>query len=278
MLEQEYKTFYDFASIYIPNWKTANKNDLANAYIDNENNESLRNAYFSALMLRYWGNIGRYYISSKSSGFTIDECYSWLIEAITYALKMRKWRDPKNPLSKDKNAPDKVINRCIYSRRQYYYYLSNLDKRKSNFNSFSLDSVSNDNEIDESHNYLLSDLNYSFSNKGCDINTISCNMLHQNRWFESFMLNLLYLKDMGRYSTKKKVWGFNLTEIYREISSINYEEFDYILRSIDNNIEATSINSKYKDLKSLKETSLKSLISKTLNNLKNNEDLKSLCY
>lgn len=53
MLEQEYKTFYDFASIYIPNWKTANKNDLANAYIDNENNESLRNAYFSALMLRY---------------------------------------------------------------------------------------------------------------------------------------------------------------------------------------------------------------------------------
>lgn len=103
-------------------------------------------------------------------------------------------------------------------------------------------------------------------------------MLYQNRWFESFMLNLLYLKDMGRYSTKKKVWGFNLTEIYREISSINYEDFNYILKNIDKNIEDASIISKYKDLKSLKETSLKSLISKTLNNLKNNEDLKSLCY
>ena len=52
MLEQEYKTLYDCASI-IPNWKTANKNDLADAYVDNEANELLRNAYFAALMLRY---------------------------------------------------------------------------------------------------------------------------------------------------------------------------------------------------------------------------------
>lgn len=278
MLEQEYKTLYNCAVAHIPDWRTRNKNDLANAYIDNENNEILRDAYFSALMLRYWGNIGKYYNSSKSSGFTIDECYSWLVEAIEYALKARKWRDLNSPLSKDKNAPDKVINRCIYSRRQYYYYLSNLDKRKSNFNSFSLDSISNDNEIDESHNYLLSDLSYSFSNKGYDINTISCNMLHQNRWFESFMLSLLYLKDMGRYSPKNKVWGFNLTEIYREISSIKYEDFNCILKNIDNNIEDTSINSKYKEIKSLKETSLKSLISKTLKTLKNDEDLKNLCY
>ena len=228
-------------------------------------------------MLRYWGNIGKYYTSSKSSGFTIDECYSWLIEAITYALKMRKWRNPHSPLSKDKNAPDKVINRCIYSRRKYYYYLSNLNKRKANFNSISIDSTSNDNEIDDSHNFLLLDLSYSFNSNVYDINTISCNMLHQNKWFESFMLSFLYLKDMGKYSPKKRVWGFSLAEIYKEITSISYKEFDRILRIIDNDIEDVSINSKYNELKSLKETSLKYLISKTLNNLKNNEDLKSLC-
>ena len=52
MLEQEYKTLYNAASS-IPNWQTMNKNDLINAYIDNEKDENLRNSYFAAIMCRY---------------------------------------------------------------------------------------------------------------------------------------------------------------------------------------------------------------------------------
>ena len=73
MLEQEYKTLYTAASS-IPNWQTMNKNDLINAYIDNEEDEKLRNSYFAAIMCRYWKNIFKYYAQSKNSGFTVEDC------------------------------------------------------------------------------------------------------------------------------------------------------------------------------------------------------------
>lgn len=157
MLEQEYKTLYNNASI-IKNWQTMNKNDLINAYIDNEKDENLRSAYFSAIMCRYWGNIGKYYTSSKASGFTIEDCYSWLVEAIMIGLKYRKWRDSNNQLSKDKNAPDKVINRCIFSRRRYYYYISNLKKNKGEYNKVSLD---DSNVISSKNNKYLIDTSFT---------------------------------------------------------------------------------------------------------------------
>ena len=272
MLEQEYKTMYNTASI-IPNWKKANKNDLANAYIDNEKNEPLKNAYFSALMLRYWGNIGKYYAASKFSGFTIEDCYSWLIESLLYALKKRKWRDPKNALYYDKNGPDKVINRCIYSRRKYYYYLSNTDKRKSNHNKVSIEDKE---EIKEDYNIFIADNTSIINTLNNDILTVSCNMYKNNKWFESFLLAFLSSDDFIKWNKKENRWDFNLQKIADNINNIEYEKFKKIMVQI--NADYEEINIYYKDLKVLNKNKTRNLVNKGLENLRKNKVLRSLCY
>lgn len=273
MLEQEYKTLYNCAAAYIPDWRTRNKNDLANAYIDNENNEILRDAYFSALMLRYWGNIGKYYNSSKSSGFTIDECYSWLCEAILYSLKMRRWRDPNNPLSKDKNAPDKVINRCIASRRQYYYYLANTNKQRVNYCNLSLD---DENIIQNDHNEYTIDMSYTHTNFHLNISTLSYCLYRDKKWFESFLLSFLGMNDFSKYSKTNKSWCINKVALCSSLASLSYERFKSVFNNISLDISEESIGYNYNELLSLKTNKLKSLVDKTLESLRNNKDLREL--
>ena len=275
MLEQEYKTLYNCASI-IPNWKTANKNDLANAYVDNEDNERLKDAYFSALMLRYWGNIGRYYTSSKASGFSIEDCYNWLVEALSYSLKQRKWRDPSSSMYEDKNGPDKIINRCIFSRRQYYYYLSNTANRKANFHALSLDDEEN---IDQDHNTHLIDNSYQTDKLSLDISTISYSLYKENNRLESFLLSYLSLNDFSVYSKSKDEWKLNKSSLVASIKNISYDDFRYFVNKISEDISEDRIKENYKELKEIKENKVRYVIDKALNNLKENKDLQSLlCY
>lgn len=275
MLEQEYKTLYKCASI-IKDWRTINKNDLANKYIDNEKDEVLKEAYFSALMLRYWGNIGKYYTNSKASGFTIEDCYSWLIEALMYALNQRKWKYPNCSLYNDKNGPDKIINRCIYSRRQYYYYLSNTANRKTNFCTLSVD---NNENIDEDHNVNLIDTSCLTYNISKDISTVSYFLYKDNKWFESFLLNYLNLNDFLIYSKKEAKWEINKRSLISSIKNISYETFRLIVTKISTNITEENIKNNYKELKEIKQNKLKNIINQSLINLKENNNLKELlCY
>ena len=138
-LEEVYRSYRKQADC-LGDWVAMNKNDLANAYIANENNPVKRDQYMSALMCRYWGNIGKYYVAGGGA-VAIHECYNWLVEALTYALRKRKWKDPTNKLYSDPSGPDKVINRVLSSIRLGYYQSSNTDKRRSSFNTHSLDNA-----------------------------------------------------------------------------------------------------------------------------------------
>lgn len=92
MLENEYASFRKRADA-IPNWEKIDKNVLANLYLENEHDEVKREEYLSALVCRYWHNIGSQYNESKNS-VNIEECYDWLLNALLRALKNRKWTDP----------------------------------------------------------------------------------------------------------------------------------------------------------------------------------------
>lgn len=140
MLEEIRKTYLREAS-RIPNWESTSVNTLCNLYIDNEQDESLKSAYFSAIILKKWPYIGKHYKASKASGFSIEDCYDMVVHGIQYALEKRKWRDPNNKLYNDNCGPDKVLNRCIASSRDIEYYLSNTHKRRSNFGKTSLDMI-----------------------------------------------------------------------------------------------------------------------------------------
>ena len=58
---------------------------------------------------RYWHKIGALYFNSQPV-FKEEDCYDWLMNAVIYTLKNRKWLDPACSLYKDKNGPDKALN------------------------------------------------------------------------------------------------------------------------------------------------------------------------
>lgn len=138
LLEEIRQTYLKSAD-NIPNWKTMNKNKLANLYLEHEHSEPERSYYFSALMCRYWSNVYKFYRTSKGTKLEISDFTSWLAESFFVAFKYRRWKDPSNKLYNDPQAPDKVINRCIYSTRMRYYQYYNMDKRKLNFQTDSIE-------------------------------------------------------------------------------------------------------------------------------------------
>lgn len=133
-----YRTYLESADL-IPGWRAIGKNRLADLYIDNEGNEQLRDSYFSALMLRYWGVVNMYLHSSRSLRVDSNECATWLAESIMRAMKYRRWRDPSNKMYGNPDAPDIIIRQCIWTTRQKYYHDANRSNRKSDYMTFSMD-------------------------------------------------------------------------------------------------------------------------------------------
>ena len=139
MLSDIKKSYVECAS-QIEGWETMNKNDLANLYLDNIDNPVLKEAYFSTLVLRYWGNINKFY-SQFYNSVTVEQCYDWLINGLLYALGHARWRDADTSVYGDPNGPDKVINRCILCEKQAYFQFTNMKKRKANFATSSVEAL-----------------------------------------------------------------------------------------------------------------------------------------
>ena len=102
--------------------------ELADAYceaVDN-NDDTLKDIYISALILRFWYTIDKMYkANTVAPSLEHEDFFWWLYEAIEYACKYRGWRDP----SKKLNA-QQCINKCIDTIKLQKYYDLRLDKRK----------------------------------------------------------------------------------------------------------------------------------------------------
>lgn len=202
MLEDVKRSYERMANTVVPNWRELDVNTLCNLYIENENNEVKKNGYFSAIVLKKWGYIGKHYINSKASGFSIEQCYDMVLDAIMYILKMRKWLDPNNKLYGDKNAPDKCLNRCIFSARQRDYYLSNRDKRRYNYGGISLEAIT-DNVGDHTEvlcDEVLDQDNQDYMFVNVTLKNIINHMVSKNKILEALVLDNIANDDC--YTTK----------------------------------------------------------------------------
>lgn len=133
------KQLFEAEADKISGWREMNKNALCDLYIDNENN-SLGNAYLSAIICRYWGNIYKCY--SQSQGYaTKEDCYDVLIDAIQNILKRRSWRNPASKLYGDPNGADKAINRCIKTTWINLYTAAMRQKRVCNTQTIHIDEL-----------------------------------------------------------------------------------------------------------------------------------------
>lgn len=168
-----YRKAHEVKASIIDGWKTMNKNDLVNKYIEVENNKELADAYMSAILCRYWGIISFYRKMSYRSVHDDTIYYDWLVTSVMRAIDKRRWKDPENKLYIDPNGPDKVINRCLRCARLGWYQQANRPGKKANHVTESIDKASeggvlpdfSDNE--ESINSVsVSDLVERFLKKG----------------------------------------------------------------------------------------------------------------
>lgn len=139
MLEEYKETFRQCADL-IDGWQDMSKNDLCRKYVENEGNPDIQDAYFSAIMYRYWNLIGKYYYMSKNVA-SIEDCYEWLEDSVYGCLKATSWDRADSSIYKDPNGPDKVINRCMKCARLTFYQFINRKKRKDNFGLLSLEEL-----------------------------------------------------------------------------------------------------------------------------------------
>ena len=110
-------------------YETYSIDELANAYCDavDTANETLKNIYISALILRFWYTIDKMYKSNTVAPcLEYEDFFWWLYEAIEYACKYRGWKDP----AKNLNA-QQCINKCINTIQLQKYYDMRLDKKKA---------------------------------------------------------------------------------------------------------------------------------------------------
>lgn len=138
MLDEIRQSYEKNADIKVPGWRVLNKNQLLNKCIEFEHDPYIRDGYMSAAMTKYWGSLTKFYYQNSSS-ISKEDCYEWLVDAIIWALKDRKWTDPTNKLYTDPNGPDKVVNRNLLCSKLGFYQHSNCIKRKVNYQTCSAD-------------------------------------------------------------------------------------------------------------------------------------------
>lgn len=216
----------------IPDWQTENKNILLNNYIKYENDPIKKNWYFSAIICRYWGNIGKYYNQSKAS-FTIEDCYSWLCDAILYALRKRKWLEPGNKMYDDPAGPDKIVNRCIFSTRHIHYQLSNMDKRKINYNSSSLEEMQEDmgNAYATALPAYFCDSTAETYNDSQFVDLIKKEVT-KGELFEAIILDGICFQDSFKWNSKDNIYEFSLRQLIKHLNNpgedfLNYFSYRY---------------------------------------------------
>ena len=167
------------------------------------NDEYNKNIYAAGLMLRFWFAVKNYEDKSPNLGLETDDYAAWLYEAITYACNYRKWRTDK------KLNAQQCINQAIETIRLQHYALENMDKRKANYGTVSLDQP-----IDEDNTVLVGDRFEDeaskadfedFQSKEMVRSTVQT-LLDDNKMVEAIILDTIAYQDVYK-DTKRIVDG-----------------------------------------------------------------------
>lgn len=112
-------------------YQAMSPDELMNGYIKalDEGKKLEQSEYLAAVVLRYWYTIGRKFLKDgKALKLEIEDCYTYLVEAINLAAKYRGWLVPEKKV----NAQQCILQalNTVYVRA---YYIANLDKNSVNY-------------------------------------------------------------------------------------------------------------------------------------------------
>jgi hypothetical protein len=291
-LSEMYANYENYAS-GISNWQKLSKSELANGYCDADDahDELKRSQYYAALMCKYWYMIPYMQKNcqslSDSLNMSLEDFADWLSESLDVAFKYRRWRDPANSLSKDPKAPEKIINRCIFSTQKRWYAFYNKDKRRINVYSYSLE------ESEELHGDGADGLSVIDDTAKQDYcHDIIQRFIDEGKYLEAFIIDGVCYQDVFKQTIKRiktneldeyrhKIVHESITTEFNERKLINHlsnldDSFINYFTTTYNISDEEAIKETIRTLSTTSHTKLNSVLKHILVNMRNNKEVTSL--
>ena len=217
--------------------------ELADAYCDavDTNNETLKNIYISALILRFWSKIDKMYKSNTVAPcLEYEDFFWWLYEAIEYACKYRGWKDPTKKL----NA-QQCINKCIDTIKLQKYYDLRLDKKKTVNFCTSMDAPigSGDGEETKTLGDTLESDEVVDDDSTENVRMLVQSYLNNNKIIEAIIIDAIAFNDVQKHFKKvikttsaegeaikytehsSEFWPFRLVQLISKLPSTYKKDF-----------------------------------------------------
>jgi hypothetical protein len=236
--------------------------ELADAYCEatDTNNETLKNIYISALILRFWHKIDKMYKNNTVAPcLEYEDFFWWLYEAIEYACKYRGWQDP----AKNLNA-QQCINKCIDTIKLQKYYDLRLDKKKTVNYCTSMDSplCGDGDDAEKTLADMLEDESPDYEAGAENVIMLVQSYINNNKIIEAILIDNIAFNDVQKHSKKvikttntegeaykytqhsSEFWAYKLVQIvsklpetykktFMEKYNISEDKLDSVLNVID---------------------------------------------
>lgn len=216
MINETKKTLLDSASLI--DYENVSNTQLAKEYIRRSVlNDISSNSYYSALVIKNWVSIFK--IKSSVSFYkmiTIEDCYDWVIDAINYVLKYKKWEDKNSYLYDEDDAFDKMFNLILSHIR-----IANLKKLYNNKNK--------SNNYAESLDYLNSEIGFEPSIKETDLSVLYESIhrfIQEGKYINAIIIDKICFSDVFTLN-KNKNEILNYTSLYDQLYNLDTRYFEY---------------------------------------------------
>ena len=259
MLNDTKKDLTYFARKLVKPYESYTIDELADAYCDalDSNNETLKNIYISALILRFWYTIDKMYKSNTvAPRLEREDFFWWLYEAIEYACKYRGWKDP----TKNLNA-QQCINKCINTIKLQKYYDLRLDKNKTVNYCCSLETpICGDGEdATKTLGDVIEDNNRVDDSSAIDTILLVQSYINRDKIIEAILLDNIAFNDVQKH-TKRTVKTTNADGEPYKYTEHSSEFWPYRLIKIVSKLPDTYKND-FMDRYSISEQKLAAVLS-----------------
>lgn len=188
-----------YAKMLAKPYESYSIDELANAYCDakDNNNNALKDVYYSALYLRFWYVIDKLYKANTMPCLNSRVYFADVLhDAIEYACKYRGWRDPNKKL----NA-QQCINKCVSTIMLQKYYDLRLDKNKAINYCSSLDAPIGGDGEDSSKTIgdTIECPNSAYDTSTTDMTILIQGYINRNKIIEAILLDNIAFNDAQRY-------------------------------------------------------------------------------
>lgn len=221
MLDEVRKSYYECASI-IPDWKKLSRSELCNKYLEvKDTNKYLAESYLSAIICKFWNVFEHNFKTQHGTFYSEIDYYQSGIDGILEALNKHIWTDPNNKLYGDCNAPEKVINVIIYSRKNNIYQAASRQKRRLNIGNQSLQEMQEQN-VDSIYLKYTDDIDMS---EIVIADLVKYYFLHFE-YLKAFVLDAIINVDLlsgNNYLQKLKTHIYNMPDSYIKVFSKQYD-------------------------------------------------------